>query len=72
PLEDPTEGGSSKIIPDKYKSGLLVVLDDDQEMPQSEKFERKTGSNTKSSSSLKVENFDEDDKGTDLPELPKI
>ncbi|MBA2481033.1 MAG: type IV pilus assembly protein PilM [Planctomycetes bacterium] len=72
PLAGAPAGGSSKIIADKYKSGLLVVLDDDQEMPQSEKFERRTGSNTKSSSSLKVENFDEDDKGTDLPELPKI
>jgi type IV pilus assembly protein PilM len=72
PLAEAPGGGTSKIMADKYKSGLLVVLDDDQEMPQSEKFERKTGSNTKSSSSLKVENFDEDDKGTDLPELPKI
>jgi type IV pilus assembly protein PilM len=66
--------GTSKVMSDKYKSGLLVVLDDDQEMPASEKFERRSGSSARSSSQLKVENFDDDEKGgqADLPELPKI
>jgi len=62
---------------ERYKSGLLVVLDDDQEMPTSEKFERRA---TRSSSVVKVESFDEEDGGekrksgtqVDLPDLPKL
>jgi hypothetical protein len=62
---------------ERYKSGLLVVLDDDQEMPTSEKFERRSA---RSSSVVKVESFDEEDSGdkkksgtqVDLPDLPKL
>jgi hypothetical protein len=71
----PPTGGDSRASGDeRYKSGLLVVLDDDQEMPASERLERR---GVRSSQMVKVESFDEDDpkKGSgnqvDLPDLPK-
>jgi type IV pilus assembly protein PilM len=81
PLPEQTHpgGSTSRIIADKNKSGLLVVLDDDQEIPTSEKFEKRsaTSTQTKTGSKFKVESFDDDDdKQTrapvDLPELPKL
>ncbi len=62
--------------PDNNRSGLLVVLDEDQEMPPSERHERGTASGKRQTQSLKVESFDEDDESQDktgnLPELPKL
>jgi type IV pilus assembly protein PilM len=63
--------------PDNHRSGLLVVLDEDQEMPPSERHERGTSTGGKRpTQTLKVESFDEDDeardKSGDLPELPKL
>jgi len=65
---------------ENQRSGLLVVLDEDQEMPPSERHER---GNTSSSAgikrptqTLKVESFDDDegaqDKSGNLPELPRL
>ncbi len=63
--------------PDNNRSGLLVVLDEDQEMPPSERHERGTSAAPKRpTQTLKVESFDEDeenqDKSGNLPELPKL
>ena len=77
PMGEPLGAGTSRVAgDDRYKSGLLVVLDDDQEMPQSERLERR---NARSSQVVKVESFDEDEgkkKGggnsVDLPDLPKL
>ncbi len=78
PVSTPTSlvtGSDARIAGDeRFKSGLLVVLDDDQEMPSSERLERRS---TRSSQVVKVESFDEDEehKGgsnqVDLPDLPK-
>ena len=62
--------------PDNNRSGLLVVLDEDQEMPPSERHERGTSTGKRPTQTLKVESFDEDDEAQDksgnLPELPKL
>ncbi len=77
PLAPPPMSQTSKVMADKNKSGLLVVLDDDQEMPASEKFEKRPAAN-RTSSIVKVESFDEDEgkksggSGVDLPDLPKL
>ncbi len=42
-----------------------MVLDDDQEMPPSERHPRKP-------TSISLENFDEDEGGGKMPDLPKI
>ena len=65
------------ILSDPTRSALLVVLDEDQEMPPSERHERGTtsGSGSRPSQVLKVESFEEDDtneKSGGLPELPKL
>jgi type IV pilus assembly protein PilM len=62
---------------DVNRSGLLVVLDEDQEMPPSERHERGTSTGGKRpTQTLKVESFDEDDESQDksgnLPELPRL
>ncbi len=62
------------------RSGLLVVLDEDQEMPPSERHERGTISRNSpivGSSLLRVEGFNVDDESDKepsggLPELPKL
>jgi type IV pilus assembly protein PilM len=59
------------ILNDPMRSALLVVLDEDQEMPPSERHER----NIRPSQILKVENFEDEDDGNKsggLPELPKL
>jgi len=58
-----------------HKSGLLVILDDDQEMPPSERIESLAGrgQNVKKSSVITLESFEADEEGDDnLPQLPKI
>ena len=66
------------ILSDPTRSALLVVLDEDQEMPPSERHERGTISRPASRPSqvLKVESFEEDDdkeeKSGGLPELPRL
>jgi type IV pilus assembly protein PilM len=53
------------------RSGLLVVLDDDQEMPPPVKSERIASA--KPSTVFKIDGFDdEDDKGKDEPQLPEL
>ncbi len=60
---------SGKIFPpDASKSGLLVILDDEQEMPPSERMQKGAGKKT----AISLENFDEDDGGDKMPNLPKI
>ncbi len=89
-LDEPMPGqteerqSTESILNDPTRSALLVVLDEDQEMPPSERIERPmtsgTGSGTKRASQvLKVESFDDDeddggpkDKSGRLPELPKL
>jgi type IV pilus assembly protein PilM len=70
-IDRPGEGN-----PDNNRSGLLVVLDEDQEMPPSERHERGTSTGRRPTQTLKVESFDEDDEAQDksgnLPELPKL
>lgn len=50
------------------QSGLVVVLDDDQEMPKSDRVQR----GPPTANPLKVEGFDDDDGSKKLPTLPKI
>jgi hypothetical protein len=75
PAEPAGGAGTSKIMGgDKNKSGLLVVLDDDQEMPASERFQ-KPGGARQTTSGIKVESFDEEEgkkSSPDLPDLPKL
>jgi type IV pilus assembly protein PilM len=70
--DDLIAGSSDTPIPESQRSGLLVVLDEDQEMPPSERHDV---SSVRRSGILKVESFEEeDDQGsrTALPELPKL
>jgi hypothetical protein len=62
------------ILNDPTRSALLVVLDEDQEMPPSERHERSTSSGVRSSQVLKVESFEDDDGNNSdgLPELPRL
>jgi type IV pilus assembly protein PilM len=54
----------------KNRSSLLVVLDEDQEMPPATDQQKRGGKRT--SQVLKIENFEENEgKSDDLPELPK-
>ncbi|HYE04771.1 MAG TPA: type IV pilus assembly protein PilM [Planctomycetota bacterium] len=54
-------------------SGLLVVLDDDQDMPGTDSQRKSTGMTTgRRNADLKVENFDDEDGGSKLPDLPKL
>lgn len=77
PPAEPLSNRDSRAGGDeRYKSGLLVVLDDDQEMPKSERLERR---GVRSSQIVKVESFDEDEdqkksggSAVDLPDLPKL
>ncbi len=79
-LDQPMEGAEDSpstdaILSDPMRSALLVVLDEDQEMPPSERHERGTSSGNRPSQVLKVESFEEDDSGDKsggLPELPKL
>ena len=91
-LDEPMPGqvleerqSTESILNDPTRSALLVVLDEDQEMPPSERIERPTASGTSSgtkraSQVLKVESFDDDDedgngpkdKSGRLPELPRL
>jgi type IV pilus assembly protein PilM len=72
--DDEMEGSQGN--PDNNRSGLLVVLDEDQEMPPSERHERGTSTGKRPTQTLKVESFDEEeenqDKSGNLPELPKL
>ncbi len=52
---------------DQNKSGLLVILDDDQDMPASERIDKPP---TGRSPTIKLEHFEDED--PDLPQLPKI
>ena len=76
PMEDAEDSPSTDaILSDPTRSALLVVLDEDQEMPPSERHERGTSSGNRPSQVLKVESFEEDDsndKSGGLPELPKL
>jgi type IV pilus assembly protein PilM len=66
--ESPT---TDAILNDPTRSALLVVLDEDQEMPPSERHERQI----RPSQILKVESFEDEDesnKSGGLPELPKL
>ncbi len=79
-LDQPMEGADDSpstdaILSDPTRSALLVVLDEDQEMPPSERHERGVSSGNRPSQVLKVESFEEDDsndKSGGLPELPKL
>jgi hypothetical protein len=90
-LDEPMPGqtderqSTESILNDPTRSALLVVLDEDQEMPPSERIERPTTTGTSSgtkraSQVLKVESFDDDedddgggkDKSGRLPELPRL
>jgi hypothetical protein len=78
-LDQPAEEESPStdaILNDPTRSALLVVLDEDQEMPPSERHERGKGSGSRPSQILKVESFEEDDdnneKSGGLPELPRL
>jgi type IV pilus assembly protein PilM len=79
-LDQPMEGAEDSpstdaILSDPTRSALLVVLDEDQEMPPSERHERGTSSGNRPSQVLKVESFEEDDsndKSGGLPELPTL
>jgi len=79
-LDQPMEGSEDSpstdaILSDPTRSALLVVLDEDQEMPPSERHERTTSPGNRPSQVLKVENFEEDDsndKSGGLPELPRL
>jgi type IV pilus assembly protein PilM len=76
PMEQAEDSPSTDaILSDPTRSALLVVLDEDQEMPPSERHER--GKANRPSQVLKVESFEEDDEGNKdksggLPELPKL
>jgi type IV pilus assembly protein PilM len=77
PMEQAEDSPSTDaILSDPTRSALLVVLDEDQEMPPSERHERGGGSSNRPSQVLKVESFEEDDEGKDksggLPELPRL
>ncbi len=84
PGDEPASGSNpttdSYANHDSNRSGLLVVLDEDQEMPPSERHERGTISRNSpivGSSLLRVEGFSEDDESDKepsggLPELPKL
>jgi type IV pilus assembly protein PilM len=75
-LDQPMEGSEDSpstdaILSDPTRSALLVVLDEDQEMPPSERHEKPN----RPSQVLKVESFEEDDSGDKsggLPELPRL
>ncbi len=72
PSENYDSPSTDTILNDPTRSALLVVLDEDQEMPPSERHER-TSSKSGPSQILKVENFDDDeDKNDGLPELPRL
>lgn len=77
PMEQAEDSPSTDaILSDPTRSALLVVLDEDQEMPPSERHER--GTSSRPSQVLKVESFEEDDEGGGkdksggLPELPRL
>ncbi|HEX3135928.1 MAG TPA: type IV pilus assembly protein PilM, partial [Planctomycetota bacterium] len=76
PMEAAEDSPSTDaILSDPTRSALLVVLDEDQEMPPSERHERGTSKSNRPSQVLKVESFEEDDtneKSGGLPELPKL
>ncbi|GDY11889.1 hypothetical protein LBMAG53_07670 [Planctomycetota bacterium] len=59
-----------------HRSGLLVVLDDDQEAPEGVVSERITGPIKKPTAILKIEGFEDENEGDrdemKLPDLPKI
>lgn len=72
---DEESPSTDAILNDPTRSALLVVLDEDQEMPPSERHERGKSSGSRPSQILKVESFEEDDgndKSGGLPELPRL
>lgn len=81
--EEPGEDSRSQTgtsflnSPDGGKSGLLVILDDDQDMPQSERIERPVTGKQGKQPTIKLESF-EDEGGQaggsnpGLPQLPKL
>ncbi len=75
-LEPDIRPGTSgyKAEDNPSQSGLLVVLDDDEDIPGTDSQRRTTGTTTgRRNTNLKVENFDEDDGGEGkLPDLPKL
>ena len=68
------EPGTSQIIAsdEASRSGLLVVLDDDQDIPAvaSERLEKGTGTVSQPRQSVRIEEFDEDE--GDQPKLPQL
>jgi hypothetical protein len=72
---DEESPSTDTILNDPTRSALLVVLDEDQEMPPSERHERGTSSANRPSQILKVESFEDDDGENNsggLPELPRL
>jgi len=73
-LDPPQQSAEDMLAQDK--SGLLVVLDDDQELPASERHEFGTSTGKRRTTNVyKIESFEDDDdsKGQKkLPDLPKI
>ncbi len=67
--EDARRHTTATLLNDKNKTALLVVLDDEQEMPQSERIQKPV---QRKSQVLQMEGFKDDDQGTDLPDLPKL
>jgi type IV pilus assembly protein PilM len=75
PVNEEESPSTDTILSDPTRSALLVVLDEDQEMPPSERHERSTSSGSRPSQVLKVESFDDEDsndKSGGLPELPRL
>jgi type IV pilus assembly protein PilM len=72
---DEDSPSTDAILNDPTRSALLVVLDEDQEMPPSERHERGASSASRPSQILKVESFEDDDNSNNndgLPELPRL
>ena len=63
-------GGSTEFFQgESNKSGLLVILDDDQDMPAAPDVVPTTG---KRRPTIKLESFEDDQDGGGLPPLPKV
>jgi type IV pilus assembly protein PilM len=72
---DDNSPSTDAILNDPTRSALLVVLDEDQEMPPSARHERGGSSANRPSQILKVESFEDDDDGNNsggLPQLPRL
>lgn len=68
PPAQPQAASTEFFNTDQNKSGLLVILDDEDDLPQSDRIKKPdTG---RQQQTIKLESFEDDDQ--DLPNLPKI